>query len=318
MRPAPARRRQRFEALAPAADSSPGASGLSRMDRVIVTRPAAEADHWVQALRASGWQAVALPLIDITEPADPSAQTALAQHRRHWWQADALMFVSAAAVRHFFARDVAASPAQHLLTTRFWAPGPGTARVLALALAGLGLSADLIDTPPADAAQFDSEHLWPVVAAQLHAGARVLMVRGHSPALDDLRNIPRYIPRGTQQNAALPGTGRDWLIQRCEAADARVEACVAYERRAPVLSVAEQALIQQASGVGQLWLFSSSEALTNLQALAPGRDWSAATALATHPRIAAGARAAGFGRVIESRPALPDVVSALKSLQSNS
>lgn len=288
------------------------------MDRVIVTRPAAEAEHWVQALRASGWQAEALPLIDIAEPVDASAQTALAQHRCCWWQADALMFVSAAAVRHFFARGVAAPPTQHLLTTRFWAPGPGTARALAQALAGLGMSADLIDAPPADAAQFDSEHLWPVVAAQLRPGARVLMVRGQSPELDDSRDAPRGTQHGAQRVAAQPGTGRDWLIQRCEAAGARVEACVAYERRAPVLSVAEQALIQDAGGVGQLWLFSSSEALTNLQALAPGQDWSAATALATHPRIAAGARAAGFGRVIESRPALPDVVSALKSRQSSS
>jgi uroporphyrinogen-III synthase len=282
-------------------------SRLNTIRRVIVTRPAAEADHWVQALRASGWQADALPLIEITEPRDPQAQAALTQHRRHWWQADALMFVSAAAVRHFFARDVAAPPTQHPLTTRFWAPGPGTARSLAQALAGLGVSADRIDVPPTDAAQFDSEHLWPVVAAQLHTGTRVLLVRGYSPELDDSRDVPR----DTQRDAALPGTGRDWLIQRCEAAGAQVEACVAYERRAPVLCVADCALIHDASGAGQLWLFSSSEALTNLQALAPEHDWSAAAALATHPRITVAARAAGFGQVIESRPALPDVVSAL-------
>jgi len=277
---------------------------------VIVTRPTAEAAHWVQALRVSGWQAEALPLIEITEPADPQAQTALAEHRRHWWQADALMFVSAAAVRHFFSRDVAPPPAQLPINTRFWAPGPGTARALAQSLAGLGVSADRIDAPPADAAQFDSEHLWPVVAAQLHPGARVLLVRGHSPELGD--------GRGEPQDGALPGTGRDWLIQRCEAAGAQVEACVAYERRAPMLSATERALILNGRGAGQLWLFSSSEALTNLQALAPGLDWSAAAALATHPRIASAARAAGFGQVIESRPALPDVVSALESRQSSS
>ena len=299
--------------MAPAAEPRPGASGPSQIRRLIVTRPAAEATQWVQALQASGWQAEALPLIDITEPGDPQAQTALTQHRRHWWQADALMFVSAAAVRHFFARDVAPPPTQQPLTTRFWAPGPGTARALAQALTGLGVSADRIDAPPADAAQFDSEHLWPVVAAQLHIGARVLLVRGHSPELDDSRDAPRETERG----AALPGTGRDWLIQRCEAAGAQVGACVAYERRAPVLSAAERALIQDASGADQLWLFSSSEALTNLQALAPRHDWSAAAALATHPRITVAARAAGFGGVIESRPALPDVVSALKSWQSS-
>ncbi len=296
--------------MALAADPSPGASWLSRIGRVIVTRPAAEAAHWVQALRASGCRAEALPLIDITEPGDPQTRMVLTQHRRHWWQMDALMFVSAAAVRHFFARDVASPPPPPQLNTRFWAPGPGTARALAQALTGLGVSVDRIDAPPTDAAQFDSEHLWPVVAAQLHTGTRVLLVRGHSPELDEAQDVP--------QEGALPGTGRDWLIQRCEAAGAQVQACVAYERRAPVLSVAEHALIQDASGAGQLWLFSSSEALTNLQTLAPGTDWSAALALATHPRIAAAARAAGFGQVIESRPALPDVVSALKSRQSSS
>ena len=296
--------------MAPVPNPRPDGSRPRRISRAIVTRPAAEAAYWVQALQASGWQAEALPLIEITEPGDPQAQIALTQHRRQWWQMDALMFVSAAAVRHFFAHDVAPSPAQCPLTTRFWAPGPGTARALAQALAGLAVSADRIDAPPANATQFDSEHLWPVVATQLHTGARVLIVRGHSPELDDSSDVP--------QDAALPGTGRDWLIQNCEALGAQVEACVAYERRAPVLSVTERALIQSATGVGQLWLFSSSEALTNLHALAPAHDWSAAVALATHPRIAAAARAAGFGHVIESRPAMPDVVSALKSWQRSS
>jgi uroporphyrinogen-III synthase len=289
------------EALMPATAPGPGAR---RWQRLWVTRPAAEAAHWVQALRAAGWQAEALPLIDITEPADPVAQAALAQHRRRWWQADALMFVSAAAVQHFFAHGVAPAPAAHRFTTRFWAPGPGTARALARALAALGVGADRIDAPPPDAAQFDSEHLWPVVASQLHRGARVLIVRGHSPELDGPRE------------AALPGTGRDWLIRRCEAAGAAVEACVAYERRAPVWSERERVWVCGANDADQLWLLSSSEALTNLQSLVPGIDWSAAGALATHPRIAAAARSAGFGQVIESRPALPDVVRALESVRS--
>ena len=280
--------------------------------RVIVTRPAAQAAHWVQAVRTSGWQAEALPLIAITEPTDPSAQSALAQHRLGFWQTDALMFVSVAAVRHFFAQGVAAPPSQQPSTTRFWAPGPGTARALAQVLAGLGVEAERIDAPPANAAQFDSEHLWPVLAAQLHPGVRVLIVRGHSPELNASRNAPNDTPR----QAALPGAGRDWLIQRCEAAGAVVSACVAYERRAPVLSLAEHALIQTANGAGQVWLFSSSEALTNLHSLVPGHDWSGAAALATHPRITAAACAAGFGQVIESRPALPDVLSALKSWQN--
>ena len=280
------------------------AGGVARWRRLLVTRPAAEAVRWVEALQNHGWPAQALPLIDISEPVDLAAQAALAQQRQQWWQNDALMFVSAAAVQHFFARGVAPVPAAHGLTTRFWAPGPGTAHALAGVLAGLGVSADHIDAPAPDAVQFDSEHLWPVVQDQLRDGARVLIVRGQSPEPDGPRD------------GALPGTGRDWLIRRCEAAGARVAACVAYQRLAPGWTASERALARDASGSGQLWLFSSSEALSNLQTLAPGTDWSAAAALATHPRIAAAARLAGFGRVIESRPALPDVVRALESSES--
>jgi uroporphyrinogen-III synthase len=40
--------------------------------RLIVTRPAAQAEPWVQALRALGFDAVALPLIGIEPLADPA------------------------------------------------------------------------------------------------------------------------------------------------------------------------------------------------------------------------------------------------------
>jgi uroporphyrinogen-III synthase len=40
-------------------------------------------------------------------------------------------------------------------------------------------------------------------------------------------------------------------------------------------------------------------------------DWSQATALTTHPRIAASARTAGFGKVFSCRPALDAVVAQL-------
>lgn len=287
-----------FEALTAAPVQRPGASPL---ERLIVTRPASEASVWVEALRAQGWPAQALPLIEITEPHDPAQLATLAHWRAHWFEADAIMFVSAAAVGHFWspAMPVRAPDAVH---TRFWAPGPGTARVLAQALAPLGLGAAQIDAPPVDAAQFDSEALWPVVAPQLRAGSFVLIVRGASS------DAP--VEPGA---AALAGNGRDWLIRRCEAAGARVEACVAYERHAPVWDRAQRAQVDAAGATGSVWLFSSSEALAHLQAVAPEHDWTGATALVTHPRIAAAARAAGFGRVTETRPALPDVLRTLES-----
>jgi len=62
-----------------------------------------------------------------------------------------------------------------------------------------------------------------------------------------------------------------------------------------------------------VWLFSSSEAIANLQLLAPGQSWQQARAVATHPRIAQAARAAGFGVVWESRASLDDVLASIES-----
>ncbi|WP_200959375.1 uroporphyrinogen-III synthase [Hydrogenophaga sp. Root209] len=271
----------------------------SRLARLIVTRPAGEAAHWVQALRAQGWPAQALPLIDIGEPASVEARAALQFWRANWSQVDALLFVSGAAVSHFFAEEAVARPLAPF-KTRFWAPGPGTARQLEQALGALGIAPERIDSPAADAAQFDSEHLWPVVAPQVVAGSRILIVRGstmEAPAAE----------------GSVPGHGRDWLIRQCEARGARVEGCVAYERRPPVFDDADRALVAQATLAGSVWLFSSSEALAALCVAQPSARWTAVTALVTHPRIAQAARNAGFGRVIESRPSLPDVLRVLES-----
>jgi uroporphyrinogen-III synthase len=273
-----------------------------RVARLIVTRPATEAAHWVQVLHAHGWPAHAVPLIDIGEPTSPEARAALQAWRADWQRADALMFVSGAAVSHFFAEGALARPVEPV-NTRFWAPGPGTARLLAQALTTLGVEVDRIDSPAEDADQFDSEHLWPVVAPQVHAGSRILIVRGLSV------DAP---PGG----GPVAGNGRDWLIRQCEAAGARVEGCVAYERRPPVLAEGDAQRMLEAAKAGSVWLFSSSEALAALRVLQPQAHWGAATALATHPRIAQAARETGFGRVIESRPSLNDVLRALESERS--
>lgn len=282
------------------ADHTTRPTGLRRLDRLIVTRPAPEAAAWADALHAEGWPAQALPLIDIAAPETDSDLQTLRHWRAHWADADAILFVSGAAVNHFFAEGVA--PPTSPSATRFWAPGPGTARLLAQAIGPLGLSPDRIDAPAADAEQFDSEHLWPVVSSQVGPGRRVLLVRGSSPGAADEPGA-----------AAVAGNGRDWLIRQCRAAGAQVEGCVAYARRAPVLSAADRDLIHAATADGSVWLFSSSEALAPLQALHPAPAWASASALVTHPRIAATAQQAGFGHVVQTRPALSDVVRALES-----
>jgi len=277
------------------------AQAPERLQRLIVTRPAPEAATWVSVLQAAGWPAQALALIEIGEPQSPAALAALTHWRQHWSTMDALMFVSAAAVRHFFAAE-SHTPEQPL-ATRFWAPGPGTARVLAQALQRLGLDASRIDAPALDAAQFDSESLWPVVQPGLRPGQQLLIVRGLSEGAAD------PVPTDPQ----LPGHGRDWLIEQCQAAGVQVQACVAYQRRAPKLDAATLHQLHLGQAPGSVWLFSSSEALEHLQACAPGADWSHASALATHPRIQQRARESGFGTVLPTRPALADVLRALES-----
>jgi uroporphyrinogen-III synthase len=242
--------------------------------RVIVTRPAAEAAEWLQALRSRGFDAIGLPLIEIAAPADPLPL------QRAWARIDsyrAAMFVSANAVRGFFAAKMAGTA----FGARAWATGAGTRNALLAA----GVPAAQVDSPPADAAQFDSEALWEVVQHQCEAGCRVLLVRG--------------------------GEGRDWLGERLLERGVAVETVMAYSRRRPQWDAAQEALAASASG--DAWLFSSSEAIANLRALAPQLQWRSARAIATHPRIAQAARDAGFGVVCESRPAVPDVVAALES-----
>jgi uroporphyrinogen-III synthase len=197
---------------------------------------------------------------------------------------------------------------------RFWAPGPGTAK----ALLQWGVPADCIDQPPATAAQFDSESLWPVVQPRLRPGMRVLLVRGESdapPSTGAVQSAPTpsasVAAPGLHAMRSMPGNGRDWLMRQCEAAGVEVHACAAYRRQSPSWGPAQQALARQALAQGAVWLLSSSESLGHLQRLMPAASWQGAVALATHPRIAQAAQAAGFARVWQSRPALADVAQAL-------
>ena len=264
----------------------------------MVTRPGDEAARWVTDIRAHGWPASALPLIEIGPPRSAAAQEALAQAQTRWADWDALMFVSSAAVNHFFGASGEIGPDRG--NTRFWAPGPGTAATLPRALAQWGMPSDRIDSPPHDAQQFDSEALWPVVRPQLAPGKRLLVVRGDSSD-------------GPQSATGLAGRGRDWLIDQCRGLGASVDACVAYERQAPRWDTHKLERARAAAVAGSVWLFSSSEAVRNLRQGLPGVAWTQAGALATHDRIAQAALDAGFGEVRASRPALPDVLRALES-----
>lgn len=260
--------------------------------RVIVTRPERDAQQWVLDLSALGLDAVALPLIKVGPVADLAD---LVQAWQHLADYVGVMFVSGNAVEHFFASKPLLTPefmVMSAIKTRAWATGPGTARALLRA----GLAPERIDVPAPDTAQFDSEALWQVVGAQVRAGDRVLIVRGGDPP---------------GRAGAGQGSGREWFANRVAQVGGRVEFVMSYQRCTPEFSTHEDQLARQAATDGSVWLFSSTEAVANLRAWLPDQSWAQARALATHPRIAAAVKNAGFGVVCESRPMLPDVVAAL-------
>ena len=250
--------------------------------RVIVTRPQAQAAGWVRALAAEGLDAQALPLIDIAPPPQPAAV------RQAWLQLpaqDFVMFVSANAVEQFFALRPPGS---------IWPPGlraGSTGQGTSAALQSCGVPQALI-AQPAPGEPSESETLWRQLAELPWPARRVLVVRGED--------------------------GRNWLAQQLERAGATVDFLVAYQRRQPVLDDAQAALLAQALAHPQrhVWLFSSSEAVVNLLALCAGADWSCSQALATHHRIAAAARAAGFAQVSVVEPQVQAVVAACAHLES--
>lgn len=257
--------------------------------RVIVTRPQRDAEVWVRDLAAAGYEALALPLIDIA-PVPEAAPVQAAW--RHLSDYAGVMFVSGHAVDGFFAARPADAPSfGH--PTRAWATGPGTRAALLRA----GVAAEYIDAP--EAGQFDSEALWSVMHSGVSAGSRVLIVRGA-----DSRVITQ-----------AQGLGRDWFAQQVATAGGQVDFLVAYQRRVPQWD-AEQTLHAHAAATdGSVWLFSSSEALANLRTVLQRQDWSKARAIATHVRIAQAAHQTGFGVVCESRPTLADIRASLESMR---
>lgn len=202
------------------------------------------------------------------------------------------MFVSANAANHFFDLKPASAPSwisDISVQTRAYVTGPGTAS----ALRAIGMQPERVDSPHPDARQFDSEGLWLTVRGQIREGFRLLVVRGQG----------------------ANGLGRDWFAEKVKAAGGVVEEVVAYKRCLPVWDQAQSNNARSAADDGSVWMFSSSEAISNLVSLCPGQSWVSARAVTTHPRIAESARNAGFGVVHESRPVLANLLASIESLE---
>lgn len=244
---------------------------------LLVTRPQPQADRWVADLQARGIDAVAFPLIAIAPAPDPAAVAAA-------WQAlpaaSLAVFVSPNAVDAFFAQRPAGASWPPAL--RAAAPGPGSADELR----GHGVPA--VVAPPADAPQLDSESLWRALSADPWDGTTVLVVRGDG--------------------------GREWLADQLRSRGADVKFVQAYARTVPTLDDAQRDTLARALAdpTAHTWHFSSSQAIDHLARLAPDAQWSTARAIASHPRIASRARAAGFGHVQQAAPTPDAIVAALQ------
>ena len=270
---------------------------------LVITRPAGAAQAWQAALQPQlhGRACHVLPLIHIT----PRAASLL----RPYWQAldqwQAVLFVSPAAVAHFFAAQPDARQRWQALAMRAWAVGPGTRR----ALLDAGVPANLIDSPPDEAPQFDSEALWPWIQPQLaqavRSGKKILRVRG--------TDQPATAPSATDAGGELcAGQGRDWLECAMQQAGVGVHSVAAYCRQAPVWDAEQTRAAHVLAGAPAVWLFSSGLAVQYLADQFPDRDWAHASALATHARIAQRAQALGFGRVLCCRPTVDDMEHSLQ------
>jgi uroporphyrinogen-III synthase len=247
--------------------------------RLIVTRPAAQAADWVRQLTALGLEARALPLLGI-EPVDDPAPLKAAWHTLP--SCKLVVFVSPNAVLHFFAAAPAAAWPRAVLAG---STGQGTTQALRQA----GVPAAQIVEPASEAGQFDTEALWSRLQAMRWTAERVQVVRGEN--------------------------GRDWLADVLRGHGAEVDFIAAYRRTPPRLDGAGRALLADACSqpAQHLWLFSSSEAVACLRALAPAVDWSRSRGLASHPRIAQAVRDLGFGQLQITAPTVLAVAQAARA-----
>jgi uroporphyrinogen-III synthase len=242
---------------------------------IAVTRPAEQAASLCAAIRAAGGSALCFPVLAISALDDTTALRAVAARLDDYQLA---FFVSPNAVHH--ALDV-------LLAEGPWPSGVAVATVgkgSERALAERGLR-DVI----APQQGFDSEAVLalPAFAPQAVRGRRVAIFRGDG--------------------------GRDLLGETLKAYGATVDYITCYRRGLPAL---DADLLRAPAARGELDAISltSSEGVRNLLVMLGGALPAALAAVpvfASHPRIGAAAREAGFHQVVECEPGDEGLMRAL-------
>lgn len=244
---------------------------------LVVMRPREQAASLCARIEAGGGRALRFPVIAVGPALDPGPLQAIVGRLDEF---DLAFFVSPNAVDHAL---------RAILPQRAWPSGlrvatvgKGSQRVMQ----GWGF-ADVI--APADG--FDSEAViaLPEFAADAVRGRKVLIFRGDG--------------------------GRELLADTLRERGATVEYVTCYRRYRPAADPAAL-LGPVARGEVDGLLLTSSEGVRNLESML-GADGLAAlravTVFATHPRIAAQARAAGFADVVETPAGDDGLMQALES-----
>lgn len=252
-------------------------------DKVVITRPLAQAHGLVQAVAALGREPVLLPLLEI-QPLDDDTQL---KHTLAGLAGYALAaFVSPNAIDAAFAHIDA------------WPPGVaigvvGEGSRAALARHGV-TAANATIFCPGNGDTSDTEGLLRALDLPALAGRRVLIVRGES--------------------------GRELMAESFAAAGARVDTVAAYRRALPVLDDALATTLHALLATRNDWLITSSEALRGLVGLARQLDGDAGVArlqqqhlVVPHARIAESARALGFAHVTLTGSGDERMLAALQS-----
>lgn len=244
---------------------------------VVVTRPEGQAESLCAAIEAQGGVAVRFPVLAIGAVEDRGELDRCIAQLDDF---DIAFFVSPNAVRHAL---------EAVLARRVWPPrlkvatvGRGSER----ALAGFGFSEVIA---PQDG--FDSEAVLALPAFQTAAvaGRRVVIFRGDG--------------------------GRDLLGETLRERGANVDYVTCYRRYRPEASPLPLLALADQGQLDAITL-TSSEGVDNLVGLL-GRAGMARLGdvplFASHPRIAARARAAGFVHVVETPPGDDGLLAALAS-----
>lgn len=264
---------------------------------VVLTRAQPQAAGLRRALRDAGVNVIEFPLLQIGPPPDAFALEAALGALP---QTDLVIPVSPAAVQALFAALRLPWPARCAIGV----VGAGSLQAVRAALEAQPGDAPwprlIAAQPPGADGEGDSDALWaalqlafPATADRPRpwAGLRVRIVRG--------------------------GPGRESLARQLEAAGAEVHVVEAYSRVAPGWNAQTADRLDAALRSRGWWLFTSSEAVRNLQALlaragTPAGALAGQRALAIHPRIAQTVRDAGFSRVVLTSASPDAILAALR------